>query len=292
MRELPDLTAALDAVELMVNQYLQGNPAEGYDHDFMSAGEAACDVLTRLRPQDWRATPVGMEPTTSREVNPGLARRLGVTKALEAWTIEELYEFYGRPENQEPDGLPRRRRKVLRPEPWQCDLLTNLLHAEIRHLVASGAPEGRVVEVQVLADEVKALGEATSPRKDEEGAPPRLPPRSSPEGGVGEVPDSDAPPTLVRFDPDWVVHPGEVLAEWATNMGLADVPAAERCGLDLNLYRGLITGDTELTSPIAGMLETGTQIGARFWLNMERIFRTGLAAGKTWMKPGVVVPDE
>lgn len=59
---MSDLNDALDALELMVDQYLDGNPEQGYDHIFMGAGEKACEVLARLRPERWVLTVSGLSP--------------------------------------------------------------------------------------------------------------------------------------------------------------------------------------------------------------------------------------
>lgn len=55
------LDDALDALESMVTQYLDLTPDGAYDHASMAAGEEACEVLTRLRPDRWRTTTTGME---------------------------------------------------------------------------------------------------------------------------------------------------------------------------------------------------------------------------------------
>lgn len=51
---------ALDALEMMVEQYLYTPDHDGYDHMFMSAGEEACAVLAKLRPEKWELTKVGV----------------------------------------------------------------------------------------------------------------------------------------------------------------------------------------------------------------------------------------
>ena len=57
------LDDALDALEMMCFQYMSYNEAkENYiSHAFMSAGEYACEVLCRIRPNRWRETGDGME---------------------------------------------------------------------------------------------------------------------------------------------------------------------------------------------------------------------------------------
>ena len=55
-----ELEYALDALESMCFQYLSYEDGP-LNHMFMSAGEEACSLLCRLRPDRWRETPVGME---------------------------------------------------------------------------------------------------------------------------------------------------------------------------------------------------------------------------------------
>jgi len=68
------LTDALDALEMMVGQYLHvdenDDGTERYEHDFMSAGELALDVLATLRPDRWRLTPTGATSTPLPPVEP------------------------------------------------------------------------------------------------------------------------------------------------------------------------------------------------------------------------------
>lgn len=85
------------------------------------------------------------------------------------------------------------------------------------------------------------------------------------------------------FNPDWVVHPGETLHEWREENHLPVMAAASSCGrMSRELYEGIEAGTVPITEDIAKGLEWGTHIPATLWLNLERIFRAGLAQGKTW----------
>jgi plasmid maintenance system antidote protein VapI len=86
------------------------------------------------------------------------------------------------------------------------------------------------------------------------------------------------------FDPDWCVHPGETLREWREENHLPASAAAMACGRMLDLYLGIEAGTEEITEAIASALAHGTGIPATLWRNLERIFRAGLAAGKTWTR--------
>lgn len=63
-----DLEEALDALEMMVGQYLfmEKEDSNEYGHDFMSAGECACEVLAKFRPMEWQLTPTGAMNTPDR----------------------------------------------------------------------------------------------------------------------------------------------------------------------------------------------------------------------------------
>lgn len=83
------------------------------------------------------------------------------------------------------------------------------------------------------------------------------------------------------FDPDWVVRPGATLQEWMDerHLNLGDV--AGSTGLRAMTVYGILHGTVEITPAVAEALERVTGISARMWLNLERNYRTGLAAGKS-----------
>jgi plasmid maintenance system antidote protein VapI len=85
---------------------------------------------------------------------------------------------------------------------------------------------------------------------------------------------------LIPSDPDWVVSPGAMLAEWARDNALTSREAAARVNLGIVAYLDLEAGELVLTEEIAEDLEQGTDIKAEMWLAMERIYRDGLAEGK------------
>jgi HTH-type transcriptional regulator / antitoxin HigA len=85
------------------------------------------------------------------------------------------------------------------------------------------------------------------------------------------------------FDPDWVIAPGETLKEWMEDNR---IPSASTMGvmcgrMPTELVEGILAGRTKITEPIAQGLQLGTGIPARLWLNLEGLYRKGLAAGKT-----------
>lgn len=83
------------------------------------------------------------------------------------------------------------------------------------------------------------------------------------------------------FDPDWVVAPGETLAEWFKDAGLP-MSVAATYGISERTLTRLFNGTQKITPPLAQKLCNLTHIGAPMWLALEQNFRMGLEAGKTW----------
>lgn len=55
-----DTAVVLDALEMMVEQYLHTSQPNEFTHSFMSAGEYACEVLAERRPERWELTKIGV----------------------------------------------------------------------------------------------------------------------------------------------------------------------------------------------------------------------------------------
>lgn len=85
---------------------------------------------------------------------------------------------------------------------------------------------------------------------------------------------------MAEFDPDWVVKPGATLQEWIEENGLSERVTANLCGIELRDFQGILSGRRRITKPVAAKLAQGTQIPAKLWLNLERAYRAGLAAGE------------
>lgn len=89
------------------------------------------------------------------------------------------------------------------------------------------------------------------------------------------------------FDPDWCMRPGVHLRELMDDSGLdGDLGVrvvARLAGLETKVIEGILSGKRRITKPIAERLALGTQplpISAQMWLNLERMYREGLKAGK------------
>lgn len=91
----------------------------------------------------------------------------------------------------------------------------------------------------------------------------------------------ESPEPTERFDPDWVVKPGETLKEWIEENGLTVRSTATTCGrMDPDRLQRIIDGKQRITHTDAARLAHGTGISERLWLNLERAYRAGLKAGK------------
>lgn len=82
------------------------------------------------------------------------------------------------------------------------------------------------------------------------------------------------------WDPDWVISPGETLRDWIDENGLTPRVTARLCQMDAHELERILCGQRHVTPKVAAKLAAGTQIPARLWLNLERAYRDGLAAGK------------
>lgn len=80
------------------------------------------------------------------------------------------------------------------------------------------------------------------------------------------------------FDPNWIMHPGAVV------LGAMCETFVKGTTLDPDVLENFVSGTQVLTDEIKEVLVKKTGVSAEFWENYERIFREGLAAGKTWLK--------
>lgn len=107
---------------------------------------------------------------------------------------------------------------------------------------------------------------------------------------------------LHEFDPDYVVHPGETLREWHEYTIKEMWPLEQLFGI-FGIEpspEDVLSGKAELDDDTCARLARMTGVPHQLWVNLERNFRTGLAAGKHWdpasdaVKPWTqtVVPEE
>lgn len=83
----------------------------------------------------------------------------------------------------------------------------------------------------------------------------------------------------MTWQPDYAVAPGETLREWAEEHSQDATTLALACRrMKLETLEGILAGTTEITAVLAGALQAGTGIPARFWLNLERAYRAKVPA--------------
>lgn len=82
-----------------------------------------------------------------------------------------------------------------------------------------------------------------------------------------------------KFDPDWVIAPGETLAEWLEHTGVPE-SVAQLYGISPKVLAGVLRGTHKIGPSLAQKLCNLTLISAPFWLALEHNYRVGLAAGK------------
>ncbi|MBQ7264453.1 MAG: HigA family addiction module antidote protein [Synergistaceae bacterium] len=74
------------------------------------------------------------------------------------------------------------------------------------------------------------------------------------------------------------IPPGATIKELIEDRGMTQKELASRLGLSEGHVRELIDGHVQLTRDVAGRLEMVLGLSARFWLDLEAIYRTKLRA--------------
>lgn len=82
------------------------------------------------------------------------------------------------------------------------------------------------------------------------------------------------------WQPDWVVSPGEILADELAELGVSPRLFSRSSGLDVATIEGIIAGKTRITLDIAERISRVFGTSAKMWMNLETMYREGLKAGK------------
>ncbi len=85
------------------------------------------------------------------------------------------------------------------------------------------------------------------------------------------MPDAPRP-----FQPDWLIHPGEHLAEYLESWGMSQAELADRTGLHRKTINAIINGSMSLTPDTAVLLEPVFGMPARFWINLDAAYHERL----------------
>jgi len=83
--------------------------------------------------------------------------------------------------------------------------------------------------------------------------------------------------TLYPFTPNWILAPGEVIADLIEEEGWSQADLAKRLGYNLNDISLLIEGKAPITEETALKLENVLGSTASFWLKTEAQYRADLA---------------
>src|SRR5437879_6414316 len=75
-----------------------------------------------------------------------------------------------------------------------------------------------------------------------------------------------------RWQPDWALNPGEILAEALEERSMTQVELARRMGRPLKTVNELVKGKQAITPDTAYQLELVLGVPARFWSNLQREF--------------------
>ena len=97
----------------------------------------------------------------------------------------------------------------------------------------------------------------------------------------------------IRFEPDYVVKPGEILEETLEARGIKKRDFAERCALSDKTISQIISGNAPVTADTAIRFERILGVSATVWSNLESNYqlhmakiyaRNNLANGISWME--------
>ncbi|MGI6790929.1 HigA family addiction module antitoxin [Aminivibrio sp.] len=96
-----------------------------------------------------------------------------------------------------------------------------------------------------------------------------------------------------EFFPDYLVRPGEILADYLDDLCMTQAELADRTGLSKKTINEIISGKSQLTPETARKLEKVLGRPAHFWSNLERQYqddkariaeRERMESSKEWLK--------
>ena len=98
---------------------------------------------------------------------------------------------------------------------------------------------------------------------------------------------------LAEFAPDWVVTPGDTIADLLEERGWTQADLANRTGFTKKHIFQLLRGEAPITQETAAKLEKVLGSTARFWISLDTQYRQQLASHaelnvlakhKSWLK--------
>ena len=81
-----------------------------------------------------------------------------------------------------------------------------------------------------------------------------------------------------RWEPDWMVRPGEILLEVMSEREVTAPALAEQLDMPLTALLDLFSATTPITPEIAANLEQVLGVSSQFWLHLEAQYREHLAS--------------
>lgn len=78
------------------------------------------------------------------------------------------------------------------------------------------------------------------------------------------------------FKPDYLVSPGDVLAEYLESLGMTTDDVADKSGLDSGVITGILSAKVQITPEAAVGLERAFGHPACFWIALERQYQSDL----------------
>lgn len=78
---------------------------------------------------------------------------------------------------------------------------------------------------------------------------------------------------MYTYKPNYIVEPGETIAELIEERGTTVEQVAEVLDMPEDVLRDLISGKQRVTKSYAAALEQAFALSAQFWLNLEANFQ-------------------
>ncbi|MBF0606753.1 MAG: HigA family addiction module antidote protein [Magnetococcales bacterium] len=79
--------------------------------------------------------------------------------------------------------------------------------------------------------------------------------------------------SLMRYEPDYAVSPGDILQERLEAMSMNQAEFAKRCQISPQIINQIIHGRQRVTPEIAIIFEKITGVSAHIWNNLEASYR-------------------
>ncbi len=85
------------------------------------------------------------------------------------------------------------------------------------------------------------------------------------------------------FQPNWAIHPGEMLEEYLETLGVSQAEFARRADLTPKLVNTILKGHNPVESDTALALERVTGIKAYIWMGLQKEWELQLLVGVVGM---------